>query len=129
MSFSNYLEDILLNCISGKIWYSPQELWVGFSSSDPTDTGLGIVEPPSMHGYQRLQVVPTQWTTAQGGGIANSVMLTFNTASGDWPLQLTHFVIWDAVWMISYGELVTPRMVLNGQTLRFNPLKLEIFLS
>lgn len=129
MSFSNYLEDILLNCVSGKIWYSPQELWVGFSSSNPTDTGAGIVEPPSMRGYQRRKIIPTDWLLAADGVIANDSPLAFATASQDWPFVLTHFVIWDATWMIIYGELTTPKTVLAGQTLRFNPTKLELFLS
>lgn len=129
MSFSNYLENILLDCIFGKMWYSPQALWVGFSSSDPLDTGLGIVEPPTIRGYQRLEVNPTFWEYAVDGVVANLQELTFNAANQDWPLPITHFVIWDTLWMIIYGELVTPRSIVAGQTPRFNMHKCEIFLD
>lgn len=45
MSFSNHLENIVLDCIFGKIWYTPMELWLGLSKTDPGEDGWGLREP------------------------------------------------------------------------------------
>jgi len=137
MSFSNHLENIALDCIFGKIWYSPQELWVGFSRTDPLDTGYGVEEPlwfvdgnnvswPT--GYARVLTHPADWLYAADGVVANLSEITFPTALANWG-TVTHFVIWDATWMILYGELSPHKTVSTGQRPRFNIVQLEVFLS
>lgn len=128
MSFSNYLEANLLDCIGGKMWYTPPKLWVGLSLTTPAEDGSNVVEPGTVHGYQRVEILPTVWTYALLGGIANGVPITFPTASGNWG-TITHFVIWDAYWMILYGELTPSRQINVGQKPRFNTFQLEIFLG
>lgn len=150
MGFSDYLENIVLDCICGKIWYSPQELWIGLSRADPLDTGYGLDEPwwvepgepgggwqvygsgepspPSNSGYARILVHPTGWTASYDGAVANSYEFTFSTATKNWG-TITHFAIFDALWMIVHGELSPHVSVSTGQRPRFNPVQLEIFLS
>lgn len=45
MSFSNHLVNIILDCIFGDLWYSPQDLWLGLSRADPLNDGSGLNEP------------------------------------------------------------------------------------
>jgi len=150
MSFSNHLENITLDCIFGKIWYSPQILWLGLSRADPLDTGYGMDEPwwvdpgepegewkvyssgdpvpPGNSGYMRVVCLIADWISAYDGMVANAQALTFPTATKDWGL-MTHFALFDEWWMILHGELSPQQQVNAGQRPRFNPTKLEIFLS
>ena len=59
MSFSNHLENIVLECIFGQIWYFPLDLWLGLSRGTPSDTGYGLDE---------TWLVGTAATAPEGGG-------------------------------------------------------------
>lgn len=139
MSFSNHLENILLDCIFGKIWYIPPKLWLGLNRADPLEDGSGITEasepyftlgpgPVFPTGYARVETYPTDWHYADDGTVVNSQALTFPTAINNWG-ECTHFMLFDAIWMILYGELSPALTIVTGQRARFNPTKLEIHLD
>lgn len=138
MSFSDHLENILLDCVFGKIWYTPPKLWLGLNRADPLDDGSGITatsEPiftlgpdPQYTGYKRVETLPTDWSFSHLGTVTNCQTFTFPTAINDWG-ECTHFMLFDTVSMILYGEL-SPALTINtGQRARFNPTKLEIHLD
>lgn len=128
MAFSNVLEDIVLNFVFGKVYYSPFELALGLSLANPSDDGSGLVEPSFDDGYWQIPVQPSDWLDAVDGVVANRYTLTFPTATGDWGL-IKYFVLVDIWQMFIYGELNPHVNVSAGQKPRFNPTKLEVFLS
>lgn len=133
MAFSNALEDRVLNFVFGKVYYSPFELVLGLSLANPLDDESGLDEPSVDDGYERVQTVLgvypySDWLYAAAGGVANRHTFTFPTATGDWGL-IKYFVLFDALQMLIYGELNPHVNVTTGQKPRFNPTKLEIFLS
>jgi hypothetical protein len=68
-SFSNYLENELLDHVFGAAAYSaPATLYVGLSTADPTDDDSGLAEP-SGNGYARVAVTnnATNFPAASGG--------------------------------------------------------------
>ena len=122
MSFTNAGETFALDAAYNR------SLWVGVSSTTPTETGTGITEP-SGGAYARQPITNASWAAAVAGAPsskATSATVTFPTASADWVAgaNLTHWVIFDAVTAgnaVSYGALSTAKPVLNGDTASFAP--------
>ena len=96
-------EQQVLDGILGDPDFVQEDLWVGLSSTTPTDAGTNVTEP-STGGYARVAIA-----TAAGGapsfgaasGTApaeksNSAILSFPTASGAWAGTLTHLVVFNA---------------------------------
>jgi len=97
MSFSDYLENELLDHVFGNSAYSaPASLYVALSTADPTDDGSGLNEPVG-NGYARVGVTNnlTEWPAATGGSKSNANDVTFPLATGAWG-TITHFAILDA---------------------------------
>lgn len=85
---------------------------------DPADDGTTVIEPGD--GYGRVSTSSSDWNAASNGTVDNANNITFPQASGDWGM-VTHCAIYDAstggnfdVW----GELTSPREILNGDTLQ-----------
>jgi len=128
MSFSNYLEIIVLDCIFGKILYPPHELVLGLSRANPQDDESGLDEPSVADGYARVQTVPNDWYNTYQGMVYNQNSLDFPTATGDWG-QIKYFVLFDASQMIIYGELDPFVSVSVGQKPRFNITRIQVTLD
>jgi len=79
-------------------------------------------------GYARVQTQASDWLYAADGVLANASIFTFPTAIAPWG-DITHFAIFDVIWMALYGPLSAPVTVGTGQKPRFNTTQLEIFLS
>lgn len=128
MAFSDYLENTVLDFTFGKLWYSPQELWVGFSLDDPLDSEAGLVEPDSVDGYARVLTYPIDWTDSVFGEVLNLTAITFPVATGDWGL-IKYFALFDSLQMIIHQELDPHRTVLTGQQPKISPFMLCIALD
>lgn len=122
-SFSNYLELELLDHVYGcgnRNYTPPSSLYVGLSTTDPTDAGTGITEP-SGGGYARVQTGSSDWTTAASGALSNANVITFPEASASWGTP-PYFFLADAASggnMLGHGAITTPQAIASGQTARF----------
>jgi len=128
MAFSDYLENVILNYVFGKIWYSPQELWVGLSLANPQDNALGLDEPSSDDGYSRVLTHPVDWASSTLGEVFNNQAIVFPTATSDWG-EIMYFALFDAAQMVIYSELVPNESVSAGQRPRFSPFRLRVRLE
>ena len=123
MSFSDYLENKLLDHLFGKASYTAPTIYVGLSTADPLDDASGLAEPSS-GGYARVATAPADWNAALNGLIDNANAVTFPQATGDWSggANQTHFALFDAASagnMLAHGALGTAKPVLSGDTPSF----------
>jgi len=131
MSFSNYTAQALLNSLFGNTsnfgaLASVPTIYVGLSSTAPTETGTNVTEP-STGSYARVQTANTDWaaaTSADPSVVANDEIVTFPQADADWlaGADLTHFVLYDAATngnFLGAGALDTAKPVLDGDTASF----------
>lgn len=121
--FSDYLEAKLLDHVFGKTAYTaPTDLYLGLSTTDPTDAGTQTGEP-SGGSYARVKVTnnTTNFPNASGGSKANGATFTFPKATGAWG-TVTHFFIADASTagnILASGALTESKAVTSGDTINF----------
>lgn len=123
MSFTNYLEHRVLDHLFGAQTYTPSgTLYVGLSTTAPSEDGTGFSEPPSASGYARASVTnnKTNWSTAAqtstSGEVYNLTTITFPTSSGNWG-TVTHFGIFDHA---TTGNCLISSALINQQTVNIN---------
>ncbi len=121
MSFTNFLEHAVLDYVFGLTSYVPSgTLYVGLSTTTPTEAGGNFTEPAS--GYARVAVTnnKTNWSTATQNGtsgeIHNRTTITFPTSSGNWG-TITHAGLFDHS---GAGNLLTQAPLTNQQTVNIN---------
>jgi hypothetical protein len=120
-------EQGLLNHFWGKATWTPDAtLYVGASSTTPTDAGGNITEPVG-NGYARVAIdEATQMGLASGVApavLANTAVIAHAQASANWTNQpMTHFVLFavpsggTSADVRGWGVLGTARTVLAGDT-------------
>ena len=123
MSFFNYLENEILDHVTGKAAYTSPTVYVGLSSTAPAEDGTNVTEP-STGSYARVTTAPGDWNVAAAGATSNQLALTFAQATADWlaGADLTHLVAYDAITAgnpLFYGTLTVAKPVLNGDTASF----------
>jgi hypothetical protein len=141
MSFSNYTAQALLNSLFGKtsalgVLASAPAIYVGLSSTTPTETGTNVTEP-SAGAYARVATVAGDWnaaTSADPSVVTNLNVVTFPKATADWLVgaDLTYFVLYDAATsgnFLGAGLLTTAKPVLNDDTASFAAAALSISLD
>jgi hypothetical protein len=122
-------QKVLDHIFTDPAWTPPATLYLGLSSTTPTEAGGGITEP-STGSYARVATTAADWSAASGTAPAvktNTATFTFPTATADWvaAANLTYFVLWDhitnalAADVIAFGALTTPKPILNGDTASF----------
>lgn len=129
-SFSNYLENEILDHLFGKATYASPTIYVGLSTSDPGDDGAGLAEP-SGGSYARVATAATDWNTASSGSLDNATAIEFAEASASWG-TITHFALFDAASsgnMLAHGSLTTSKTVSSGDTASFAAGALDITLD
>jgi hypothetical protein len=129
-SFSNYLENKLLDHLFGKASYTSPTIYVGLSTADPLDDGSGLAEP-SGNGYARVQTAAADWNAAVNGLIDNANDITFPQATGSWG-TITHFALFDAATggnMLAHGALSQSKAINNGDTAKFAAGALDVSLD
>jgi len=131
MPFTHFLRDNLLDQVWGNDNYSqPINLYVGLSSSTPTEAGGNVTEPSAVDGYARVEVANnlTNWPEAVDGYKANATEIEFPEATGNWG-TITHFTIYDTSTggnLLAFGNLTTSRTIQTNDTARFQGEDLEI---
>lgn len=137
MSFSDYLEDKILDHVFGGTAYTaPSTLYVGLFTSAASDSAAGTELSGS--GYARqtaaFTVSGTSPTTA-----ATSAAIEFPEATGSWG-TITHAGVFDALTggnMLAHAELTDPadfttalpKTVSTGDVLRINSGNLKVTLD
>jgi hypothetical protein len=125
--FDDATERAILNHVfTDPAWTPAATLYLGLSSTTPTDAGTNFTEPAS-GSYARVSTTATDWAAASGTAPAtkaNSAVKIFPTATGDWlsGVNLTYFGLFEALsggTPIVFGLLVTPKAVLSGDTAQF----------
>tara|TARA_B100000989_G_scaffold156827_1_gene117118 strand:- start:345 stop:731 length:387 start_codon:yes stop_codon:yes gene_type:complete len=128
MSFSNYLEDAVLNHVfgSGSGTYTPAStLYVALFTSAPSDTGGGT--EVSGGGYARQ----TGTFTTSSGTASNDSAIEYPTATADYGTVVA-MGIFDASSggnLLAYGTLTVSKNVSSGDVLRFNASAVNISLN
>lgn len=127
MSFTNFLAAELLDHLFTDTAYTPATtLYIGLSSTTPTEAGGNITEPTT-GSYARVAVVAANMgaaTSADPSVKSNTAVLTFPQATADWVAgaNLTHWVLFDAITTgnaLAFAALTTPRAVLTNDTVSF----------
>lgn len=132
--FTDYLEDAVLDQWFGNVTPTvPGTLYVGLSSTAPTETGGNITEP-SGSGYARAAVPndATNWPATAGDGTkSNGQVIEFPQATGDWG-EVTYFFIATAATagsVLAFGTLGVAKTIGNGDTASFGQGSLTITLD
>jgi hypothetical protein len=134
MSFGDFLENELLDHVWGASAYTPPgTLYIGLSTTQPTDAGGNINEPSGAAGYARVASVNnlTNWPAAVSGAKANGVALAFPTATASWG-TVGYFVVMDLASggnMLGWGQLTNPKTIDAGDTASFAIGDLDVTLD
>ena len=129
-SFSDYLENELLDHVFGKGSYTPPTIYVALSTANPLDDGSGLAEP-SGNGYAGSQTSGTDWDAASSGFIDNAGAIEFNEATGSCG-TITHFALMDAVSggnLLVHGSLSMSKSIGTGDTAEFAAGDLDVSLD
>lgn len=133
MSFTDFLELEVLDQLFGGLDYTEgANIWLGLSTTTPTDAGGNFTEPVG-NGYARPSFAnnKTTWTTAAAGALANAIEMAFAAATGAWG-TVTHFGIFDAVTggnLLATGVLSVAKTIDDGDTPKFAIGTLDITLD
>jgi hypothetical protein len=129
MSFSNYLEDKLLDHVLKIAAYTvPTNIYVALSTADPGEAGATIAEPVG-NGYVRK--VCNAWTQTAQGVRKNTAEILFDLATASWG-NVTHFALFDAITdgnLLGSGALTAPNTIDVGETPRFPAQTLQMDLD
>lgn len=121
--FCDYLENAVLNEVFGaEAFVPPATLYLGLSTTTPTDAGGNITEP-SGGSYARVAVTnnTTNWPTTTTGEKANGAAFAFPQATASWG-TVTHLVIYDAETdghVLCGAQLPASRAIESGDILNF----------
>jgi hypothetical protein len=134
-SFSDYLEDEILDDIFGNAAYSvPATLYVGLWTSALSDASTGSSAGEVSGGaYARVAVTnnDTNWPAASSGAKANGTAITFTQATASWG-TVTYFGIIDAATtgnMLGWGALTQSKAIGDGDTAAFAIGDLDVTLD
>lgn len=132
-SFSNYLEDELLDHVFGcnsRNWTPPTNIYVALSTADPLDGGTGLAEP-SGGAYARMSTAAADWSVSSGGAVSNVNTITFPQATASWG-TITHIALFDAASvgnMLAHADLNISKTIDNGDQLRIPAGDLDVTLT
>ena len=128
MSFSNYLENKLLDHAFGSTAYTaPSTRYVALFTTDPTD-GSGGTEVTG-GSYARK---PVTFSAASSGAITNSASIEFPTATATWGTVIA-IGIYDALTgttnFLAHAQLTTDKTISSGDVFRIPSGDLDITLN
>lgn len=119
---------ILDHVLTDPAWTPPTTLYIGLSTTTPTDSGSNFTEPSS-GGYARVATTASDWSAASGTAPASKTTTatkTFPEATGDWSsgANMTWFGLFEASSggaPIVTAALSTAKPVLTGDVATFGP--------
>jgi hypothetical protein len=133
VSFADFLENELLDHVfSAAAYTAPANLYIGLSTTAPSDAGGNITEPAT-GAYARVTLAnnATNFPAASAGTKRNGVAINFPTATADWG-TISHFFIADAITggnILAWGALSAAKAIANGDKAYFNANDITITLD
>lgn len=115
MPLSDVRANALLDQLFGGVAPTlPATLWVGLSTTLPTDVGGNVSEPVG-NGYARVQTPRNQttWPAAASRSVANGVVVTYPQPTGSWGSP-GWFVVYDAATagaFVGWGALRSTQLI------------------
>jgi hypothetical protein len=129
-SFSDYLENKVLDHLFGKGTLTSPTVYVALSLADPGESGSGLSEPAG-GSYARVTTTAANWNAAVAGLTDNAAALVFPTATGNWG-TITHAALMDNPTsgnVLLSGELTVHKTVNSGDTLQFDAGAFDVTLD
>jgi len=126
--FTTYLQQEILDHISGNGAYTAPTPYVGLFTAAPSDAGGGT--EVSGGSYARVNA-NTSFGAASGTAITNNAAITFPTATASWG-TVTHFGVFDAATtgnLLYWGALSTSKAIGSGDTASFAIGELDVTLD
>ena len=125
---TNTFEAQMLDHLFGKATLTaPSNIFVGLSTTTPTEAGGNITEPSGSN-YARQSTSPSDWNAAATAGdtttLDNANQISFTQANADYSsgANITHVVLYNsssgtaASNVIGFGALTVAKPILNGDT-------------
>lgn len=117
--FTNAAEASLLDAV-WSVLGSGGNLWLGLSTTTPTEAGGNVTEP-SGNAYARVQISTSDFAAASGGAPttkANDNDISFPEATGSWgtPTYLTVHNASTAGSVVAFGALSNSQAIVAGNT-------------
>lgn len=136
MSFTNWMENKVLNHIFSKGTYSPQVIHVGLCSGSPGEaaTGGSCNEVPNANGYARQSTSSASWNTSSNSEITNALVIIFPEAYPNGWGTVAHFALFNSGSygggsVLLYAALPSPVSMPRGSRPRFDPGTLKVGLN
>lgn len=134
-SFSDYLENKLLDHVFGAVAYSaPATIYVALLTAAPTDASTGsTITEANYTGYARKSMTnnKTTFSTSSGGALSNAAAITFAQCTAG-SSAVTHFAIVDAASggnILAWGDLTVSKTITSGDIPEFAATSLSISLN
>lgn len=130
-SFSNYMEDKLLDHVFNGTAFSLNTVYVGLFTSAISDAGGGT--EVSGNGYARTAITcnTTNFPASSNGTIRNGTQITFTVPTGDWG-TVTYLGLFDAATggnLLMWAPLGQPAVITTGADVRISQNNLVITLD
>lgn len=119
MSKTDYLENKVLDHITGKTAYTMPQVWVALFTATPVEAGGGTEVAGGS--YARKITVGADWVAAANGITSNATVLTFPTASGAWG-TVGWWGLYDASTvgnLLRFAALTTAKIIISGDSASF----------
>ena len=131
MSFSDYLENALLDHLFGKATFSaPANIFIALFTVAPADDGTGGTEV-SGGAYARVSTAAADWNAAAAGLIDNLNAIVFPQATANWGTVVA-FGLYDALTAGNYlggNNLTTSKAIDTDDTAEFAAGVLDVSLD
>jgi len=130
-SFSDYLEDALMNQLFNKTALAEVTIWIGVCNSDTALSDSATPWEPTAASYQRQDTSAVTWTASSGGAVENGAIIEFTTAAQSW-CTIYGFAAYDASTagnVLFCGTLTTARDVTTNDSVRFAAGALDVALD
>ena len=119
--FSDYLENKVLDHVTGKTAFNKPTSYVALSTADPKDDVSTLAEPAGAN-YQRVTTAGADWNAANAGSVTNANAITFPQASGSWG-TITYVALFDSASpggnMLLSGTVSPTQAVAANNTISF----------
>lgn len=128
-ALSDFLENKLLEHITGKASYAMPTVHVALFTVAPTDSAAGTEVTGG--GYSRKATTGASWNAAANGQIKNAVDLEWATASASWG-SVVAIALMDAPTggnVLVYGTAQSAKTIESGDTYRISAGNLTLSLD
>jgi hypothetical protein len=133
-SFSNYLENAVLNQLFNKTALAEVTMWIGVCTSDTALSDSATPSEPTAASYAsngRQKCLAAVWGAAASGALSNDLTIEFTTATQSW-CTVYGFAGYDASAagnVLFCATLTTARDITVNDSARFAPGELDVALD